>query len=126
MSGRSIFTIVAVLVVAALVGIGAYDAGLAQGAAQVAQPGAAPVGYYGPHFWGFGFPFFGLLFPILFFFLIFALIRGAFWGGRWGGGPGYWRGPDATSERQRMLDEWHRRAHDERPSAERPSPPPRQ
>ena len=94
-------TIVAALVLAAAVGVMAYNAGVANGIAQsgkiVSVPGG-PYPYYGWHPWGFGF-FFGPLFFFLFFFVI---LRGLFWRRGWRrGGCGY-----------RDLDEWHRNVHE--------------
>jgi hypothetical protein len=115
--------LLAALVLAALVGLFAYNAGVAHGVAAAAsqqiaaspqgapQPGVfapyygpyGPYGYYRP--WGFGF-FFGPFFFLLLFFLV---LRGLLWGGRWrryGYYPrGYYDGPAA-------FDEWHRRAHE--------------
>lgn len=114
MNRALVITILAV-VLAGLIGVGAYQAGVAQGLAtsgQVTGPVAAPY-YYHPGF--FGFAFLGILFPILFFFLIFGLVRAAFWGGpqmgRWRGGP--WM------DRRTMLEEWHRQAHTSEQGSER-------
>ena len=77
--------IIVTLVIAAIVGVGAYQLGVAQGLATTGTA-VAPYGYYHPFFFGG----FGFLFPLLFIFLIFFLLRGAFWGGwgrRYGGGP---------------------------------------
>ena len=80
--------IVAALLLAAVVGGMAYNAGIARGIEQsgkiiVAAPGVAPAPYY-PYYgwhrpWGFGF-FFGPLFFFAFWVLIF---RGLFWRGGW-------------------------------------------
>src|SRR5437879_4521721 len=78
--------IVLTLLIAAIVGVGAYQLGLSQGLATTGTA-VAPAVYYHPFFFGG----FGFLFPLLFIFLVFALIRGAFWGGmgrRYGGGWG--------------------------------------
>ena len=81
------------------VGVGIYQAGVAQGvvdAGRLPAGAVVPVAGYGYGYgWGFhGFGFLGLLFPILFLFLIFGLVRAAFGRGRhWGpgwGGRGYW------------------------------------
>jgi hypothetical protein len=96
------------------IGVGAYNAGLAEG---LEQSGRATevVRVIGPGFgpgFGWGFPFGLFLFP-LFFIGIFLLVRGAFWRRRWDGpgyghgGPGPWKGGRA------MFDEWHRRQHEE-------------
>ncbi len=100
---RRILFAIAVVIGAVLVGAGAYQAGLAQGVATAGQGGAAavPYGYYHPYGYGFGFGFLGLLFPLAFILLLFAAFRGARGGGRnWG-------------DRRGMLDDWHRRAHDD-------------
>jgi len=102
---RGTVSIIVTLVIAALVGVGAYQLGVSQGLATTGTP-VAPVAYYHPFF---GFGFFGFLFPLLFIFLIFGLLRGAFWGG-WGrryGHGGYWGDPAAR------LEDWHKRAHGE-------------
>jgi hypothetical protein len=98
----------AVAIVATLVGVFAYNAGVTQGIAQAGQAAGAPgtlVPYaYGWHRpWGFGF-----FFPFLFFGLWFLALRGLFWGGHWRRHryyAGYHDLPPA-------FDEWHRRAHE--------------
>ncbi|MFN2519842.1 MAG: hypothetical protein ABR525_02220 [Candidatus Limnocylindria bacterium] len=98
---RRILLAIAVVIGAVLVGAGAYQAGLAQGVATAGQGGGAavPYGYYHPY--GFGFGFLGFLFPLAFILLLYAAFRGARGGGRnWG-------------DRRGMLDDWHRRAHDD-------------
>jgi hypothetical protein len=67
--------IVAAVVLAALVGVMAYNAGVAHGMQATGKMMVVPW-----HPWGFGF-FFGPLFFIFFFFLI---ARGLFWRGRCG------------------------------------------
>jgi len=92
---------------AAAIGIGAYNAGVAQGMAESGRLIAAPpVGtpiYVWPRPWGFGFfPFF----PLLFLFLFFFVVRGLLWRGRWHRGGAYrYEGVPP------MFEEWHRRAH---------------
>jgi len=94
---------------AAAIGIGAYNAGVAQGLAEsgrliAAPPAGAPYVYVWHRPWGFGFfPFF----PLLFLFLFFFVVRGMLWRGRWHGG---WRsgGYDGVPP---MFEEWHRRVH---------------
>jgi len=81
MHNRSVWGALAIaaLVIAAAVaiGIGAYNAGMAQGLAQAGQAvAAAPPGAPPAFHFGF-FPFFGLLF-------FFFVLRALFWGGRWG------------------------------------------
>jgi hypothetical protein len=135
MSGRGIFGFfMSLLFVGVLIaiGVGVYQAGVAQGvidAGRFPAGAAVPVGGYGGYHGGFG--FLGLLFPLLFLFLIFGLIRAAFGRGRgwghhgygrgygWGpgwdkgegmgeGGPAAWRG-----ERDRRMEELHRRLHEQ-------------
>ena len=118
MDNRSLFRALAigalVIAAAAAIGVGAYNAGVAQGIARRSAGGAAsrraypvyPYMWYRP--WGFGFfPFFLLL--VLFFFIARVL--------SWRG-----RGADGWSYRHDgvppAFEEWHRRAH-----AERPAPP---
>ena len=139
------FGVLAVIVLALLIGGVAYSFGLAAGqTVTVAAPGGPgtvvyPVGYY--HGFGWGFPFFGI-FGFLLFFLFIGLIIRAFrprpWGGpgKWGGygsGPGRgWGGPAGWSGRpddvppqfRPMLETWHRQAHGEGPTDPTTSPPP--
>src|SRR5882762_11162637 len=84
--------IIVTLVIAAIVGVGAYQLGLSQGLAGTGTA-VAPAVYYHPFFFG------GFLFPLLFLFFIFFLIRGAFWG--WGGRRygGGWGGHGAYKSR---------------------------
>jgi hypothetical protein len=92
----------------------------------VAAGTVAPPYYYGygPQ-WGFGiFGFFWFLFIL---FILFGVLRFAFFGRRhFGGGWGYKGGhsqgvPPAIEER---MQEWHKRAHGEQPSAPTAPPPP--
>jgi hypothetical protein len=98
---------------AAAIGIGAYNAGVAHGIAEsgrlIAAPAAGtPYVYVWPRPWGVGFfPFFPILFLVLFFFVV----RGLVWRGRWHGG-GRYRYDGIPP----MFEEWHRRAHAERPA----------
>src|SRR6266850_8255475 len=95
MNNRTVFRALAfaALAVAAAVaiGIGAYNAGVAQGIAEsgrliAAPPAGTPYVYVWPRPWGFGFfPFFPLLFLVLFFFFV---MRALLWKARWHGG---WR-----------------------------------
>jgi len=111
--------IIVTLVIAAIVGVGAYQLGLSQGLATTGTA-VAPAVYYHPFFFGG----FGFLFPLLFIFLVFALIRGAFWGGmgrRYGGG---WGGYGYQSPRER-LEELHKEMHAEKSTdTGTTSPPP--
>ena len=129
MSRNIVFRILAALVLlAAIAGIAgfAFNAGLARGAVvnlQAPAAGQPPVPYYGmPYmhpfpFFGFGFGFFGLLFPIFLLFLAFGAARRMIWGPRWG-----WRHMHHADWGDRtaggdfvppMFTEWHRRAHGE-------------
>ena len=111
--------IIVTLVIAAIVGVFAYQLGVSQGLATTGTA-VAPALYYHPFFFGG----FGLLFPLLFLFLIFALIRGAFWG--WGGRHhgGGWGGGYYQSPRER-LEALHKELHGEKPTdTGTTSPPP--
>jgi hypothetical protein len=95
------------------IGVGAYNAGVAEGLQQDGQVVRVVGPGYGP---GFGFPFGLILFP-LFVVGIVLLLRGAFWRGRWGGrGYGPWGpgrpGPWGPGGPQR-FEEWHRRQHEQ-------------
>jgi hypothetical protein len=109
------------------IGVGAYSAGVSEGASQeLARSGDADqvvrfVGHGYGYGRGFGFPFGLILFP-LFVIGIVLLVRGAFWRGRWGGpgwgpgGPGGY-GPPGPWGRggpagPAAFEEWHRRQHD--------------
>jgi len=102
------------IAVAAAIGIGAYNAGVAQGIAEGGRAIAAPPPgtqfvYLWPRPWGFGFfPFF----PILFVLFLFFVMRGLLWRGPWRGGWArrYEGVPPA-------FEEWHRRAHGEQPTS---------
>src|SRR4051812_14832348 len=111
MNNRLLFrtlAIAALIMVGALaIGVGAYNAGWTHGVAEsgrvmAAAPAGPPYVYMWPHPWGFGFPFF----PMLFFLVFFFFVRGLLWRGRWHGGwgPRYDSVPPA-------FEEWHRRAH---------------
>ena len=114
--GFSLLWVVLTLVIAAVVGVLSYQAGVST---QLPVGAALPPNYYEPHFYGFG------LFGFLFLLFIFFLLLRVFTFGRWGGGYGGWkhRGyggggvPPAIEER---MQEWHKRAHGE-PA---PTPPP--
>jgi hypothetical protein len=131
--GFGLIGVVVSAIIIAIVGVIAYQAGWSDGFAQhlpagtaAAAPGLSPYyGYYGPHFFGFGW-IFGLLFFLFFLFVIFRIARFAMWGGRgYGRGWGHYGGgvPPAIDERMR---EWHSKAHGEQASAPAPgsSPPP--
>jgi len=106
--------VLAVAIVATLVGVLAYNAGVTHGIAQAGQAAGAP-GAFVPYAYGWYRPWgFGLFFPFLFFGLWILALRGLFWGGAWRRhrcyGGGYYDLPPT-------FDEWHRRAH-ERMTAE--------
>jgi len=115
--GLSLLWVVLTLVIAAVVGVVSYQAGVS-----THLPAGAPLPpyYYEPHFYGFG------LFGLLFFVFIFFLLLRIFSFGRWGGGwkhRGYGGGvPPAIDD---LMQEWHKRAHGE-PSATPPPPDQRQ
>ena len=109
--------VIAVAVIALIVGVFAYQLGLSQGLATTIPAGAAPVAYYGYPHWGFGFGFLGLLFPLFFLFLIFGLLRAAMWGGRGGyGGRGWGNG-------RARIEEVHNELHGKKPSGDQPGHP---
>jgi hypothetical protein len=119
------------LVVVTIVGVIAYNVGWSEGLATHVPAGTAvapPYYYgYGPHFFGAGFGFFGLIWFLFILLFLFWLLRIAFFGRRhWGGGWGYKGGhgygvPPGIDER---MQEWHKRAHGEQPSATPTTPPP--
>jgi hypothetical protein len=103
--------VVAAVILAAAVGLVAFNAGVAHGLAIGAAAGAAvtpPLAPFGPWAYGWyrpwGFGFFG---PIGVLFLWFFVFRVLFWGGfhrrRW---MAHGSGVPPT------FDEWHRRAHE--------------
>jgi hypothetical protein len=111
-----VFGIIVTLVIAAIVGVGAYQLGVAQGLATTGTA-VAPAVYYHPFFFG------GFLFPLLFIFFIFFLLRAAFWG--WGGRQyGGWGRVGYQSPRER-LEALHKELHGEKPTdTGTTSPPP--
>ena len=139
MNPRGIFSFILGLVLVGVLvglGVGVYQAGVAQGIVDAGRfPAGAtvPVAGYGyGHGWGGpGFGLFGLLFGLFFLFLLFGLARAAFSRGRgWGpggpgghgwGGPGWGRGygpgfegPEGwREERERRMAELHRRLHED-------------
>jgi hypothetical protein len=107
------------IAVAALIAIGAYQAGVHHTVVQTVQDGSQVVHVVGPgyyHGWGWGF-FPGFFFFPLIFIGFLLLVRGLFWGGRrWGGPGGY--GPGSGSghgweEKGRMFEDWHKRQHEQ-------------
>ncbi len=121
---RILWRVLVVLVlIAAVVGVGAYtyNLGIAQGVAQklpAAAAGTAPVPYpyfYGhPFFWG-GFGFLSCLIPLFLFFLIFGSLRALFWHGPMGYGRmhrhGWWRDEEGKGVPP-YFAEMHRRMHE--------------
>jgi|SRR5712692_8533059 len=114
--GFGLIWLAVTLIIAAVVGVVSYQAGVAT---------QLPAGAAVPPYYGFG--LFGLLF---FLFLLFVLVRLASfgrWGGRgWGGGSwkhgGYGGGmPPAIEER---MQEWHKRAHGQQPPGSGTTSPP--
>lgn len=109
---RGILIALLVLGAAAAIGVGAYNAGVAQGIAEGGRavaapaPGAVPYAYYGWHRpWGFGFfP----IFPFFFILFVFLALRGLWWRGPWyrGAGCGYGYPPPPD----RRPDEAHPRS----------------
>src|SRR4051812_41299840 len=122
---RTFFTFIASLIALSIlagIGLGIYNAGVAQGiveAGRIPAGAAVPVGYGYGYGWGGGFGFLGLLLPIFFVFVIFAIIRGVSghgrrWGQGWNGGsggPGGYRGGYGES-RERWVADMHRRLHE--------------
>ena len=104
-----------VIVVAAAVGIGAYNEGVAQGIAQGGAIAAATPdvshAYHGHEWhrpWGGGF----VMFPLFVLFFSFFCLRGMLWRGPWAGG---WRHRYYDAGVPPAFEEWHRRAHGEPP-----------
>ena len=130
--GLGFLGLLVTIVIVAVVGVIAYQAGWSDGFAQhlpEAGAAAAPAGYYpyyygGPHFFGFGW-IFGLLFFLFFIWLLFRIAGFAMWGRRFGYGGGWKRHngggiPPMFDERMR---EWHQRVHSGQPGSETPSSP---
>ena len=119
-----------------IVGAIAYNVGWSDGVnthLPAATQGDGGPYYYGPHYWGGGFGFFGILWFLLIVFGLLWLFRIAFFGfgrrmmggGGWGykGGWGYGQGGPRSFEDR--AQEWHRRQHGEQPpSGSTPPPPP--
>ncbi|MEP6752968.1 MAG: hypothetical protein ABI959_09500 [Candidatus Dormiibacterota bacterium] len=120
--GFSLLWMVLTLVIAGVVGVLSYQAGVAT---QLPAGAAVPPYYYEPHFYGFG--LFGFLFLV---FIFFMLLR-VFSFGRWGGSHGGWKhrgyggGGDVPPAIDERMQEWHKRAHGEA-SATPPPPDQRQ
>ncbi len=125
------------MMVAAIAGIAffAFQAGVAHGSPITLQPPvgeSAPIPYYGmPYGHGgfhgmpfLGFGCFGILIPLFLLFLAMRAFRFAFWGPRWGHHPMHGHGPWGRSRWGEgnvppMFDEWHKRAHGERPAEDK-------
>ena len=114
---RALLAAILILIIGGAIAAGAYETGLAQGAAQIVVPAAAAapavgapvVAYYGhPYGWGWVLNPFGLLFPIFGIFLFFALMRALV-----SSGGGHHRGWSGSGEHgvSRRFEEWHTRAH---------------
>ena len=133
--------VLALVLIALLIGGVAYSIGLSAGQSQAVVPATTgtgtvvvPVQAWGWG-WGWGFPFFPL-FGILFFFLLIGLLFRAFrprpWGWNGGYGPrggygpgGQWTPGDVPQQFQPMLENWHRQAHGQAPtSSSGPTQPP--
>ena len=126
--GFGLIGLVVTVILLAIVGVVAYNVGWSDGLSTHVPAGTAvapPYYYgYGPHF---GFGIFGFFWFLFILFAFFWLLRFAFfgrrrWGGGWGHKGGYGHGvPPAIDER---MQEWHKRAHGEQPSAPDATPPP--
>jgi hypothetical protein len=133
MNGKIVMRVVSALVLlAAVAAIGylAFNAGIAQGAAGIAQgqiqvqPGSVPHAYYASPFYGHHFLGLGCLGPLLVLFLICMALRAMsclFWGPRWGhhGHWGHMHGPwkdrgNSECGAPPMFQEWHARMHAEK------------
>ncbi len=138
--GFGLFGVVITAILLVIVGVIAYNVGWSEGVsthlpAATQGDGAPAYYYYGPHWFGPGFGFFGILWFLLILFGIFWLFRFAFWGfagrrmmrGGWGGG--YGPGGRGFGSFEERAQEWHRRQHGEPtptppPAGSSPPPPP--
>jgi hypothetical protein len=112
---RGILIAIVLVSAAAMIGIGSYNAGVAQGIVDSGKIAALPAGSvpyaYGWHRpWG---PGFFPLFPLISLFLFFAVVRGLWWRGPRRGGWGYHHCDGVPP----AFDEWHRRAHERQHTA---------
>ena len=124
---RAIVLLLLVLAGAAVIGVGAYQAGLQHGFVEAGRTAAVPLegtshvyivpgAGYGPWHGGF-FPLFPL---VVGFFLVAFVVRGLAWRGRGGcGGHRGWGG--RRDGLPPAFEEWHRRAHER--MAGTPPPP---
>jgi hypothetical protein len=102
------------LVLSAVVGFAAYQAGLAHAVAVAAPGGAAAVPV--PQLYWFH-PF-GFIFPLFLLFFVFGAFRLLVWGGPWRWRHGGYSGVPPA------FDEWHRRAHHQMGGTNNPPPGP--
>jgi hypothetical protein len=135
-------TILVLVIIGAIVGLGfyAYQLGVTQSAAQSAaissgQAAAPVVPYYGMWYWPpfYGFGFLACLVPLFLLFLIFVAFRGLFWHGRPGwrrwhygrwGYPQNGEKPDWKEGVPPMVAEWHRKLHEEEKASRGDQPRP--
>ena len=122
-----VIALLALVGLAALIGVNVYNAGVTAGLADAANhavASGAPVvvypGAYVGHPWGFGFGFFGFFFVIFGFFLFFGLLRAAFGWSRYGGH--HYRKYDGGRGNgwRSHMDDWHSQAHGEAPKSGEP------
>jgi hypothetical protein len=122
---RILWRVLAALVlIAAILGIGvyAYNLGMTQGQAQNVQAPAGqavtlPAMHYGQPFFRLGFGLFGCLIPLFLLCLVFGSLRALLWHGPMGWRHMHrrdwdWRDPNGKSVPP-FFAEWHRRAHAE-------------
>jgi hypothetical protein len=135
--GFRLFGVFMTLVVLALVGGIAYNVGWTDGVNTHVSAGATAAPYYysfGSQLLGAGLGIFGLLWFFFAVFVLFALLRLAFFGrrmmrggmgGPWAHGKGFYgRGQGMPGRIEERMQEWHRRAHGEQPSASTATAPP--
>lgn len=134
--GFGIAGLLATTILLVIVGVIAYNVGWSDGVnthlPAAAQGSGAPAYYYGPHDFGGGFGFFGILWFLLILFGIFWLFRLAFWGfagrrmmgGGWGYGHGWGYGPRRWGSFEERAQDWHRQQHEGNPSPPSSTPPP--
>ena len=131
MNGKIVLRIVSALVlIAAIAGIAffAFNAGVAQGSpvtinAPEGQNVPAPCYHHGfgmpMPFFGFG--CFGIIITVFLFMLAMKAFRMMMWGPRFGHmhGHGPWRRDWGEKGVPPMVDEWHKRMHDEAPAEDK-------
>ena len=120
--GFGLIGLVVTAILLTIVGVIAYNVGWSDGAAtHVAAGTVAPPYYYGYGPQG-GFGIFGFFWFLFVLFILFGLLGRRHWGGGWGYRGGHGQGvPPAIEGR---MQEWHKRAHGEQPSAPGSTPPP--